>query len=122
MSITDHAIAAEAARVHARDAHLRVAAAAKHAKPRMSLLPWSALVAVAHVMTAGASKYAANSWQEPPFSADDYMCAMLRHVSRMGIGERRDKDSGQLHAAHVACNALFLLWYVLRDEPVGTEV
>ena len=98
---------------------LNTKAATKAAKPKMHLLPWTAVRAVAHVMTFGALKYEPNSWREAPFHRDMYLDAMLRHVVQLSTGEVRDAESGMLHASHIATNALFLLWYELRDA--GTE-
>lgn len=91
-------------------------AAVKHDKPRMSLLPWSALVSVAQVLTFGAKKYADDSWKAPPFKQADYFDAMARHMARINDGEPTDPESGLPHAAHVACNALMFLWYELQKS------
>ena len=91
-------------------------AAVKHAKPRMSLLPGEALLAVAEVLTAGAVKYEPESWKRAPFKKEDYLDAMMRHIAKILSGETHDEDSKQLHAAHVATNALFYLWYELKGK------
>lgn len=97
------------------DEHIQQTAAAKAEKPRMDLLPGAPLVAIAEVLTFGAKKHAARSWQNPPFSRDMYVAAMLRHLSAMLDGEMRDAESGLLHAAHVATNAVFVLWFDLKS-------
>ncbi len=86
----------------------------KHAKPRMSLLPGDALMAIADVLTYGATKYADDSWKAPPFKSSDYLDALLRHAAKRLEGEVRDAESGRLHAAHMATNAMMYLWYELR--------
>lgn len=87
-------------------------AAVKKAKPRMSLLPFDALLLVAQVLTFGAVKYSPDSWKREPFTAQDYMDAMLRHLAKISAGEFADEETKLPHAAHLACNAIFYLWHV----------
>lgn len=86
-------------------------------KPRMALLfdgcP-NALEAVASVLTFGAQKYAAHSWQSVPEGEERYKSALLRHLTAVGKGEELDPESGLHHLAHAACNALFILELALR--------
>lgn len=87
-------------------------------KTQAELLPASALVAVSAVLTYGAKKYAPNNWRKCPSRAR-YVGAMLRHLfARMG-GEKIDSESGMLHVAHVATNALFLLAFEV--EGLGAD-
>lgn len=76
-------------------------------KPRVNLLPWDALLQVAHVLTFGAKKYAADSWRTVPNALDRYEGALLRHWIAKEQGEWLDPESGLPHWAHIACNALF---------------
>ena len=86
-------------------------------KPRMDLLlsgcP-NALEAVSSILTFGAKKYAAHSWQTVPQGDERYLAALLRHLTAVGKGETLDSESGMLHLAHAACNALFILELELR--------
>lgn len=86
-------------------------------KPRMDLLvdgcP-NALEAVAGVLTFGAQKYAAHSWHTVPEGETRYKAALLRHLIAHGKGELHDEESGLLHLAHAACDALFILELELR--------
>lgn len=81
-------------------------------KPRMDLLlsgcP-NALEQVSQILTFGAQKYAAHSWQTVPQGEDRYLAALLRHLTAHGKGEVNDPESGMSHLAHAACNALFIL-------------
>lgn len=81
-------------------------------KPRMDLLlsgcP-NALEQVSQILTFGAQKYAAHSWQTVPQGEDRYLAALLRHLTAHGKGEVNDPESGMRHLAHAACNALFIL-------------
>ena len=81
-------------------------------KSMMSLLPFEALRAVGDVLTYGANKYAAHNWRKG-MKWSRVSDAMLRHYERYSLGEERDPDTGMLHTAHLACNALFLLSYQL---------
>lgn len=88
-------------------------------KPRMALLfdgcP-HALEAVAQVLTFGAQKYAAHSWQTVPDGEERYKSALLRHLTAVGKGEEIDSESNLHHLAHAACNALFILELELRKH------
>lgn len=66
----------------------------------------SALLAVGKVGTFGANKYTDNGWMVVPNGVERYTDAMLRHIFKEFEGEMTDMDSGLLHAAHAAWNAL----------------
>jgi hypothetical protein len=83
-------------------------------KPRMELLPMNTLVEVAKVLTDGAEKYAPNNWKLVPEAKERYTGALLRHIAAWMEGEKHDKESGLSHIAHVATNALFLVWFELN--------
>lgn len=90
-------------------------------KPRMELLVQgcpNALEQVAMVLTFGAEKYAAHSWQTVPNGDDRYLAALLRHLTAIGKGEATDPESNMCHLAHVACNALFILELEARRAKV----
>jgi hypothetical protein len=86
-------------------------------KLMMNLLPFEALEAVSRVLTIGAKKYAPNDWQLVENAEERYTTALLRHLSAYKKGESIDPDSGLSHLSHVACNALYLLWF---DEKKNT--
>lgn len=65
-----------------------------------------ALQAVAQVSEFGAQKYVWSGWKSVPDGAVRYGNAMMRHAVADAAGGRYDPDSGLLHAAHVAWNAL----------------
>lgn len=88
-------------------------------KPRMDLLVSgcpNALEAIASVLTFGAKKYAAHSWQTVPNGDERYLAAQLRHITAVQKGEQLDPESGLHHLAHAACNALFILELTLRKR------
>ena len=90
-------------------------------KPDMGLLLTfgRALEAVAEVATFGADKYSRDGWVSVPDGIHRYTAAMLRHA----VEEPRemcDKDSGLLHAAHTAWNAMARLELMLRrTQPIN---
>ena len=88
-------------------------------KPRMDLLPFEALEEVAKVLTLGARKYSDNGWQNVENAESRYLAALLRHLAARERGEKFDTESGLLHAAHMATNALFILWFEIQKEKQG---
>lgn len=86
-------------------------------KPDASLLLMfgKALAAVAQVGTFGAEKYSRGGWQGVVDGEQRYTAAMLRHLLKEHY-ESTDADSGLLHAAHAAWNALARLDLMLREE------
>lgn len=74
-----------------------------------------ALQAVADVGTYGAEKYTADGWMQVPDGQARYTDAMFRHLLSEAAGEPRDADTGILHAAHAAWNALARLDLMIRE-------
>ncbi len=83
-------------------------------KVRMDLLPFDCLTEIAKVLTYGAEKYKDNSWKTVKNGKRRYLGALLRHIDAMERGKKIDPESGLSHAAHMACNAIFLLWFELH--------
>ena len=65
-----------------------------------------ALTAVAEVATFGANKYCEGGWAHVPNGIHRYSDALYRHLLKAATGELRDPESGLLHHAHAAWNAL----------------
>lgn len=91
-------------------------------KPQLTLLPFDCLAECAKVMMQAKAKYPdqANgkaNWEKlwgkdtPKVTLD----SALRHITARLSGEVRDKESGQLHAAHAVVNLLFLIRYELEE-------
>lgn len=74
-----------------------------------------ALHAVSEVATHGAEKYGPGNWQLVEDGIKRYSDARDRHRLARAMGEERDPESGLLHAAHEAWNALAVLELMLRD-------
>ena len=83
-----------------------------------------ALEETGKVGTYGAKKYTDNGWMNVPSGVERYTDAMYRHLLEEAKHKPFDKDTGLLHAAHTAWNALARLDLMLRDveELVGTSL
>lgn len=87
-------------------------------KPRLSLVLGGfarALQEVGKVGTFGAQKYTDNGWMFVPGGAERYTDALYRHLMSEAAGEKADEQTGLLHAAHTAWNALARLDLMLRE-------
>lgn len=72
--------------------------------------------AVAEVSLFGANKYTWNGWESVPDGVNRYGDAMVRHITKAKVEGPHDKDSGLLHAAHEAWNAMARLELMLRES------
>jgi hypothetical protein len=80
-----------------------------------------AIKAVAEVSAFGASKYAWGGWQSVPDGIARYSDAAGRHLTDEAIEGPVTKDSGLLHKAHAAWNALAALELYLREQEKNAE-
>lgn len=74
-----------------------------------------ALTAVAEVGTFGVEKYSRGAWLSVPDAKERYTDAMWRHLLAEA-SEANDRESGLLHAAHMAWNALARLQIELNEQ------
>jgi len=81
----------------------------------------NALEIVGQVGTFGADKYTDNGWREVPDGVERYSDALLRHVLAELRGETYDKDSGFIHAAQTAWNALARLELIIKKKKKPTH-
>ena len=75
-----------------------------------------ACVAVAKVSTVGAEKYAWKGWETVPDGFNRYSDALCRHLFSECSDGSVDADTGLLHAAQVAWNALARLELLLKEK------
>lgn len=68
---------------------------------------------VSRVWAFGADKYEKSNWKLVKNAEDRYTNALLRHLTEEDT-EVFDKESGFLHATHVAWNALARLYFILK--------
>lgn len=66
-------------------------------KPRISLIPRSAIWATAEAFTYGASKHGDFSWKENSHTLTQMLDKALRHISQFSDGQDFDDDSKLLH-------------------------
>lgn len=69
----------------------------------------TALYEVSAVATFGANKYTRDGWKQVDDAHHRYSAALHRHINAHERGELADPESGQLHLAHAAWNALAIL-------------
>jgi hypothetical protein len=79
-------------------------------KTRLELLSPFAMEQVGKVLTFGAKKYADRNWEQG-ISWSRIIGAILRHVIAYMRGETLDPETGLSHAAHIMCEAMFLLHF-----------
>lgn len=85
-------------------------------KPRIALIPPYAEKQVANVLTKGAAKYSTatekgdHNWKKG-LSWMEVGDSLRRHFNAWLSGEDFDPETGELHMAHVAVNAMFLTEY-----------
>lgn len=85
-------------------------------KLRFDLVPIEELEELVRVYTEGAKKYDDNNWQKVDKAESRYFAALLRHACKWRKGEKIDSEFGTHHMAHVAWNALSLMWFD-RNSP-----
>lgn len=81
----------------------------KDGKLMWELLPLQDMEDVVRVYTAGAQKYGVDQWQKLPNGYQRYKAAMLRHLVEHEKGNWTDEETGCIHLAQVAWNAIALL-------------
>lgn len=85
-------------------------------KPRWDLLPLGLIEKLVEVFHFGAKKYSPGSWMHLENGDRRYHAALLRHLTAHEKGELYDKESGLLHLAHCAWNALAILHFAIEKE------
>ena len=84
-------------------------------KIQWHLIPVRAIEEIVKVMMIGAKKYAPNNWKRGFTFSSVCDCAM-RHLTAIMGGELYDKETGLLHAAHLGCNAIFLIYFTITGK------
>ena len=80
-------------------------------KVRVELVLPETIIGMAEVLSIGAKKYKANSWQNVENGEDVHYAALMRHILAWRGGEIIDKESKLSHIKHVLTNAMFLLYH-----------
>ena len=90
-------------------------------KPNLSLVFGGfnkALLDVGYIGTFGARKYTPNGWKDVENLYERYSSALLRHMfaaMSSRVKDIYDNETGRLHLAHVAWNALALTEHMLKS-------
>lgn len=71
------------------------------------------------ILTKGSIKYAERNW-EKGMKWSNVLSSLKRHLAAIEKGEDYDPETGELHAAHLACNAHFLTAYY-KIYPQGDD-
>lgn len=79
-------------------------------KLRYDLLEPNAMKELVRVFTTGAQKYEPRNW-EKGMSWSSVLASLNRHLAALEQGEDYDKETGLLHSAHVAWNAMAITSY-----------
>jgi hypothetical protein len=83
-----------------------------------SLLPWDTLEEIIKVLQFGAGKYSPWNWAEGDgFKYNRLFNSSMRHfIAWFWRREDKDPETGLSHIAHLGCNVLFLLHYILNGN------
>lgn len=81
-------------------------------KRRWGLLSWPALGELVKVLEFGAQKYDSWNWSNGLSWTETYE-SLMRHLNAWYTGEDKDAETGLSHMAHVLCNAMFLLHFIM---------
>lgn len=74
-----------------------------------------AFIELAKILTFGAKKYEAHSWQYVPNAIERYQDAADRHDLLHNSGELIDEETNCLHEAQAIVNRLFVLELKLKE-------
>lgn len=88
-------------------------------KPRVELLLQgmpNVLLGVSEVLTFGANKYAAHSWQKVPEGVNRYEAAAMRHKLARMKGEELDSESKLHHIYHEICSLMFVAELLQKEN------
>lgn len=90
-------------------------------KLRWELLPLEDVEDIVRVYTAGAKKYGEDKWQNLPDGIRRYKAALLRHLVEYDKGNEIDEETGCLHLAQVAWNAIAMLHISKQQKKNGNQ-
>ena len=104
-------------------------------KPRYELMSPFAMENLARVLTNGAKKYGDRNWEDG-IKFSRIIGACERHIAAIKRGEDFDigpKGDGELHSAHLLCEAMFLTEYykiapefddrpIRQDKRIGLDI
>nr|MBA3583912.1 hypothetical protein [Gemmatimonadota bacterium] len=77
-------------------------------KAPLTLVPPSAIIAIAEAMGNGADKYGPFNWRDQPIQVRTYVEAALRHLYAFLDGQWAAEDTGISHLAHAMAGLAIL--------------
>jgi hypothetical protein len=83
-------------------------------KPKFHLIDPYWHEGVAEVLTFGAEKYSEDNWKND-VDLKRYISSLERHINEIKKGNFFDDETNLQHAAHIACNSMFL-HYMIRNK------
>lgn len=87
-----------------------------------SLMPWDSVEEILKVLELGKKKYSAWNWAEGEgFKYSRVTSACFRHLFAWIRGQDNDPETGLSHIAHLGCNVLFLLHYILHKDRYSND-
>lgn len=90
-------------------------------KPAFNLIPPRAELAMASVLTFGATKYAPDNWKLVDNAETRYLAAAMRHINAYRAGEVYDRESGLQQLAHALTSLAFVI-ELSKDSLTTTKV
>lgn len=113
----------EVSLVHAKlipppDKPLKQALKYDDGKLNWSLFPWDAAEEILKVLEFGAGKYSPWNWAEGDgFKFSRLFNSGMRHfIAWFWRKEDKDPETGLSHMAHLGCNVMFLLHYIVNGN------
>jgi hypothetical protein len=87
-------------------------------KLNWSLLPWDSIEEILKVLEFGAGKYNPWNWADGEgFKFSRLFNSGMRHfIAWFWKKEDKDPETGLSHLAHLGCNVLFLLHYIVNNN------
>lgn len=80
-------------------------------KVQWSQLDFASLEGAIRVLMYGETKYKERSNWKKPFPRHELLDSAQRHLAALMKGEDYDKETGEHHASHLICNAMFLVYH-----------
>jgi hypothetical protein len=82
------------------------------------ILPVREVEQIVKVLNFGANKYGRFNWQDLEDPKTRYLNALYRHLIAYHKGEQYDEETKLSHLAHLATNALFLLFFENEEKKI----
>lgn len=90
-------------------------------KPKIHLIPFGPLKALAKLYEIGCSKYGFENWKGG-FDDNRLWDAAQRHLWAWKEGQKKDPETGMSHLVHAAWNVITLIYQDQKREATSTEI